>query len=47
VKVEEVTCSGDREWQAKGKKKEEREKLAGVGNKLLEAMVGVINRFKE
>ncbi len=46
VKVAEVTCSGDREWQAKGKKKEEREKLAGVGGKLVEAMVGVINRFK-
>jgi hypothetical protein len=45
--LEEVTCSGDREFKVKGKKKEERALLEGVGEGVVEAMVDCFNRYKE
>lgn len=47
LKLEEITCSGDREYSVKGKKKEERSVLEGAAEQIVEAIVGCFNRYKE
>lgn len=47
LKLQELTCSGDREFQVKGKSKEERALLQAAAGQILEVVVGCFNRFKE
>lgn len=47
LKLEELTCSGDREYKVKGKSKEEKATLQPLAEQIVDVVVGCFNRYKE
>jgi hypothetical protein len=47
LKLQEITCSGDREYTVKGKDKERRAALNAVAEQIVETIVDCFSRYKE
>lgn len=44
--MEELTCTGDREYSVKAKKAEDKEKVSAIANSIVELIIREFNRFK-
>ena len=46
IKLEDISCSGDRDYRVSGKVKEEKEKLLTVSEKMIGVIVQAFNSYK-